>query len=282
MLKKPDWLRIPHKHSPNQAAVEALLESLQLNTVCQEANCPNYAECFSQKTATIMILGANCTRDCRFCNVRHAEPTPVDPEEPMRVAEAVKALGLRYVVITSVTRDDLPDGGTMQFAQVIQAIRNTTPGTAIEVLIPDFMGNPSALAQVIAAAPNVISHNMETVAALYPQIRPGADYVRSLTILHQIKTQNPAVRSKSGIMLGFGETEEQVLQLFDDLLEVGCEFLTIGQYLAPSKAHYPVQSYVTPAQFEAYGAAARAKGFAFVASAPLVRSSYHAGEALGL
>jgi len=282
MLKKPDWLRIPHKHSPNPAAVEALLESLQLNTVCQEANCPNYAECFSQKTATIMILGANCTRDCRFCNVRHAEPTPVDPEEPMRVAEAVKALGLRYVVITSVTRDDLPDGGTMQFAQVIQAIRNTTPGTAIEVLIPDFMGNPSALAQVIAAAPNVISHNMETVAALYPQIRPGADYVRSLTILHQIKTQNPAVRSKSGIMLGFGETEEQVLQLFDDLLEVGCEFLTIGQYLAPSKAHYPVQSYVTPAQFEAYGAAARAKGFAFVASAPLVRSSYHAGEALGL
>jgi len=283
MLKKPDWLRIPHRHSPDQTAVEALLESLQLNTVCREANCPNYGECFSKQTATIMILGTNCTRDCRFCNVRHAEPTPVDPEEPMRVAEAVKALGLRYVVVTSVTRDDLPDGGAAQFAQVIRGIRETAPGTAIEVLIPDFMGrNPRALEQVIAAGPDVISHNMETVAALYPQIRPGADYMRSLTILRQIKAQNPAIRSKSGIMLGFGETEGQVLQLFNDLLEVGCEFLTIGQYLAPSKAHYPVQAYVTPAQFEAYGAAARAKGFAFVASAPLVRSSYHAGDAIGL
>jgi len=198
------------------------------------------------------------------------------------VAEAVKTLGLRYVVITSVTRDDLPDGGAAQFAQVIQEIRNTAPGTAIEVLIPDFMGNPNALAQVIAAMPDVISHNMETVAALYPQIRPGADYARSLTILRQIKAQSPAIHSKSGIMLGFGETEEQVLQLFDDLRAMGCEFLTIGQYLAPSKAHYPVQAYVPPGQFEAYGAAARKKGFAFVASAPLVRSSYHAGEALGL
>ena len=258
------------------------MSQLKLNTVCEAAACPNYAECFSRKTATFMILGTNCTRNCRFCNVRHDTPLPVDPDEPRHVAEAVAALGLRYVVVTSVTRDDLPDGGASHFADVIRSLQQSAPDTAIEVLVPDFPGNIDALKSVTDAGPAVISHNMETVASLYEKVRPEADYARSLALLQNIKALRPDIHSKTGIMLGLGETKEQVLALFDDLREVGCEFLTIGQYLAPTKNHVPVEAYIEPAQFEEYGELARAKGFSFVASAPLVRSSYHAEEALGL
>jgi len=280
MREKPEWLRIRLKQNPHLEQTEALLESLNLNTVCREANCPNYAECFSKKTATFMILGTNCTRNCRFCNVRFDVPTPVDPNEPQRVAEAVKALSLRYVVITSVTRDDLSDGGAMQFAKVIQAIRQTAPDTAIEVLIPDFQGDLEALKCVTDAAPDVISHNMETVKALYPQVRTGADYQRSLNLLREVKKRAPEIRSKSGIMLGLGETHEQILELLGDLRAADCELLTIGQYLAPSHDHHPVQAFIEPKMFDHYGKLARDKGFSFVASAPLVRSSYQAEEAL--
>ena len=282
MTRKPEWLRVRHVDTPNREAVEGILSSLKLNTVCREANCPNYVECFSKKTATFMIMGTNCTRNCRFCNVRYEAPTALDPEEPKNVAKAVKELGLTYVVVTSVTRDDLPDGGASHFAQVISEIRAASPETVIEVLIPDFQGSMEALKTVADAAPDVISHNMETVQTLYPTVRPEAGYERSLDVIRQIKQLNPSIRSKSGIMLGFGETEEQVYALFDDLREVGCELLTVGQYLAPTKAHVPVAEYIEPAQFEAYGVIAEQKGFAFVASAPLVRSSYHAGEAFGL
>ena len=280
MLKKPDWLKINYRPSPHLTEMEALLESLQLNTVCCEANCPNYVECFSKKTATFMILGTSCTRSCGFCNVKYGAPSAVDYHEPQRIAEAVKVLGLQYVVITSVTRDDLPDGGASQFAAVIRAIK--PEALAIEVLIPDFKGSIAALKQITAEAPAVVSHNMETVASLYEKVRPQADYRQSLNVLRAIKMLNPAVHSKTGIMLGLGETEEEVYTLFDDLCAVGCEFLTIGQYLAPSKAHYPVQAYITPKQFEMYGQVAREKGISFVTSAPLVRSSYQAGAALGL
>jgi len=281
-MTRPDWLRIRHAHNPNLHAVEALLTNLNLNTVCREANCPNYIECFSKQTATFLILGTYCTRNCLFCNVQYAAPTPADPTEPQRVAEAVAALGLSYAVVTSVTRDDLPDGGAAQFAATVRAIRQAAPQTATEVLIPDFQGRADALQVVTDSAPDVISHNMETAADLYARIRPEADYARSLAVLRNIKTQSPAIRSKTGIMLGLGETRAQVLTLFDDLRAVGCEFLTIGQYLPPSAAHAPVREYVTPEVFEEYGEIARAMGFAFAASAPLVRSSYRAGDALGM
>ena len=280
MIQKPDWLKIRHQPTAHLAEMEILLKSLELSTVCHEANCPNYIECFSKKTATFMILGTSCTRNCRFCNVSYDVPSAVDFDEPQRVAQAVKTLGLRYVVITSVTRDDLSDGGAAQFAAVISAIRAAAPETTIEVLIPDFQGDDAALKLIIDAAPDVISHNMETVTSLYKTVRAEANYTRSLTLLGRIKEYNPDIHSKSGIMLGFGEQEDEVYTLFDDLRAVGCEFLTIGQYLAPSKAHYPVQEYITPAQFDKYGAIAREKGFSFVASAPFVRSSYNAGEAL--
>ncbi|MDR3294979.1 MAG: lipoyl synthase [Clostridiales Family XIII bacterium] len=282
MDRKPEWLRKTYAADPNRDAVEALLEELNLNTVCREAHCPNYMECFASKTATFMILGTNCTRNCRFCNVRAGVPQPLDPQEPERTAEAVKRLGLRYAVITSVTRDDLPDGGASQFADVVEAIRRHSPDTATEVLVPDFKGSEDALARVADAKPSVISHNMETVAALYPAVRPQADYRRSLDLIRGIKQMNPDIRSKSGIMLGLGETKNQVTALFDDLRAAGCEFLTIGQYLAPSRAHHPVCAYVHPDQFAEYAEMAKEKGFSFVASAPFVRSSYHAGEALGL
>ena len=281
MLKKPDWLRVRFDETPNRHAVEELLRGLKLNTVCAQANCPNVGECFSRKTATFMAMGTNCTRDCRFCNVRHGPPQPLDPQEPGSIAQAVKALGLKYVVVTSVTRDDLPDGGAAHFAAIIEEIRKASPGTATEVLIPDLQGNPRALETITRAAPDVISHNMETVRPLYAQVRPQAQYERSLELLRQIKRLNPGVRSKSGFMLGLGESEAQVHALMDDLHAAGCEFLTIGQYLAPSRAHLPVRAYLEPACFDAYGALARQKGFRFVASAPLVRSSYRAEQALG-
>jgi len=282
MLHKPEWLRVRFSETQNREVVEQTLRRLNLNTVCKEANCPNYSECFSRKTATFMILGTNCTRKCRFCNVRNGQPQHLDPEEPKNIARAVKELELMYVVITSVARDDLPDGGAEHFSIVISEIKHAVPGVAIETLVPDFMGNIRSIETVAKASPNVISHNMETVKSLYSKVRPQADYNCSLKVLLRIKQSNQKVHSKSGIMLGFGETEEQVYELFKDLRSVGCEFLTIGQYLAPSKKHFPVQEYVHPSQFEEYGAQAKAMGFDFVASAPLVRSSYNAGEALGL
>ena len=279
MERKPEWLRKKRADDPNVETVEKLISELGLNTVCREAMCPNYGECFSSLTATFMILGRNCTRNCRFCNVTSAEPSPVDTEEPLNVARGTSRLGLRYAVITSVTRDDLPDGGAAHFAETIKAIRAESPNTAIEVLIPDFRGDYDALKTVADAGPDVISHNMETVAALYAEVRPEAEYNRSLELLGRIKKLNAAIRSKSGIMVGLGETREQVLELFGDLRKQGCELLTIGQYLAPSKLHHPVVEYVLPDTFEEYGNAAGEMGFAFVASAPFVRSSYKAGEA---
>jgi lipoic acid synthetase len=280
MDRKPEWLRKKRVSDPNVETVEKLIQELGLNTVCREAMCPNYGECFSSLTATFMILGRNCTRNCRFCNVTSAEPSPVDPNEPLSVARAAARLGLRYAVITSVTRDDLPYGGAAHFAETIRAIRAESPNTAVEVLIPDFRGDYDALKTVADAAPDVISHNMETVASLYAEVRQEAEYDRSLELLGRIKKLNGDIRSKSGIMVGLGETRGQVLELFGDLREQGCELLTIGQYLAPSKLHHPVMEYVPPETFEEYGEAAREMGFAFVASAPFVRSSYKAEEAL--
>jgi lipoic acid synthetase len=281
MLMKPDWLRKKITANPNQKMVEGLLKELALNTVCSAAQCPNYFECFSAKTATFMILGTNCTRNCSFCNVTYGAPDAVDPFEPGRVAEAAARLGLRYVVVTSVTRDDLPDGGAAHFAQTIREIHEKSPETAVEVLIPDFKGDMDAVSLVAEARPAVISHNMETVKALYREVRPQAEYRRSLELLKHIKRADCGVRSKSGIMLGLGEAREQVMELFDDLREADCEFLTIGQYLAPSTAHHAVREYVHPDIFDELKETAERKGFSFVASAPFVRSSYHAGEALG-
>ena len=272
MLKKPPWLRIQNTQSPNQKHVEEVLKKLDLNTVCREAKCPNSIECYSRKTATFMILGTVCTRNCSFCNVDFGPPQPVKETEPETIAQAVKELGLQYVVITSVTRDDLPDGGAKHFARVIHAIRNTSPETAVEVLIPDL--NFRSLEVVAGAEPAVVGHNMETVESLYPLVRPQADYRRSLDLLKNIKEMN--IRSKTGIMLGLGETKELVLALFDDLNEAGCDILTIGQYLSPSKSHFPVQKYIEPEQFDEYKKTAEDKGIIHVASAPFVRSSYHA------
>ena len=278
---KPVWLRIRHRESPNHKIVEATLRRLNLNTVCSEACCPNQTECFSRKTATFMIMGTICTRNCRFCNVRFGEPLELDAEEPVNIAKAVKELGLGYVVITSVTRDDLPDGGAGDFAKVIAEVRRYSPNTLIEVLIPDFVGSKYSLKIVTDALPDVISHNVETVSELYQIARPQAVYQRSLNLLKNIKLLNPNIRTKSGFMVGLGETENQVYELFDDLYEACCEFLTIGQYLAPSKEHLPVFEYVEPCQFEKYELIAKQKGFEFVAAAPLVRSSFRAGEAFG-
>jgi lipoic acid synthetase len=280
MERKPDWLRKRITADANSDATEGILNQLGLNTVCREANCPNYSECFSKGTATFMILGTHCTRNCRFCNVTHETPQAVDPNEPERVGQAVARLGLKYVVVTSVTRDDLPDGGAGHFAAVIKAIRKSSPGTAIEVLVPDFQGLESALQTVADAAPDVISHNMETVKELYAAVRPEAGYERSLAVIRGIRQLSATIKSKSGIMVGVGETTDQVLALMDDLRKADCRFLTIGQYLAPSKQHHPVIEYIRPETFGFYAKSAREKGFDFVASAPFVRSSYNAGEAL--
>ncbi|HZJ90868.1 MAG TPA: lipoyl synthase [Oscillospiraceae bacterium] len=279
--RKPQWLRKSYVEVPNQELID-ILKELNLNTVCNEADCPNALECFHQKIATFMILGKYCTRNCRFCNVTTDRPQIVDPDEPARIGLAVARLGLKYIVVTSVTRDDLPDGGAEHFAKVIRAIQKESPDTAIEVLIPDFRGNEAALKTVTEANPEVISHNMETVKNLHSEVCPQANYQCSLAVLGNIKKLNPLIRSKTGIMLGLGETKEEVEELLDDLRVVNCEFLTIGQYLAPSSEHLNVKEYVHPDLFDEYARIAREKGFAFVASAPYVRSSYHAGEALGL
>jgi len=276
MKTKPEWLQVPYFDNEQSKLVTSVINELNLNTVCIEANCPNRGECFSGQTATFMILGTNCTRNCTFCNVSHGKPQPVDEEEPARIAKAVQKLILRYAVITSVTRDDLSDGGARHFANVVHAIHKASPETVVETLIPD-LPEIKVLAE---EKPAVISHNIETVKSLYAAVRPEADYSKSLEILYNIKQQNPGILSKSGIMLGLGETHEELLEAFDDLLNAGCELLTIGQYLPPSKKHYPLQAYIEPDVFSEYGEIAKQKGFRYVASAPFVRSSYKAEEAV--
>lgn len=281
LKRKPKWLRIDLNKGRSLDYVKEILERFSLNTVCEEANCPNRMECFSKKTATFMILGSQCTRNCRFCNVTHAAAQPVDPEEPQNVANAAVELGLKHVVITSVTRDDLPDGGANHFSQVIKAIKAKRSDMVVEVLIPDLRGSFEALETVVRAKPEILNHNVETVPRLYPEVRPAALYERSLELLKRVKSIDSSVLTKSGIMVGLGEKQEEVLEVLKDLRSVGCDFLTIGQYLAPSTEHYPVVEYVTPEVFSMYKERALDMGFSFVASAPLVRSSYNAAEMLG-
>lgn len=280
--RKPAWLKISVADVSQTRDVAEMLRRLNLHTVCEEANCPNLVECFGKKTATFMILGRICTRNCAFCNVAKGVPMPVDGGEPRHVAEATQKLSLQYVVITSVTRDDLPDGGAGHFAAVLEAVRNASVGTAIEVLIPDFRGDRQALATVVGARPTVINHNVETVSRLYPTVRPMADYDRSLELIRRVKELSPVIYAKSGFMLGLGETTGEVEKLLTDLRSAGCDMVTIGQYLAPSPRHLPVAEYVTPEVFREYKRLAEGMGFKYVASSPLVRSSYHAGDALAM
>lgn len=276
--RKPSWLTIRVKDNRNLAETEKLLRDLSLHTVCEEATCPNRMECFGSRTATFMVLGEVCTRNCTFCDVRSGPVSPPDPAEPKHVAEAVTALQLKHAVITSVTRDDLPDGGSDHFVRVIREIRAASPNTTIEVLIPDFQGDPEALRRVIEARPQIINHNLETVPSLYGEVRPQADYGRSLELLRGTKQIRPDMITKSGIMLGLGEKQHEVEAVLRDLRGAGCDFITIGQYLAPSKDHHPVVEYVYPEVFEALKDKAYELGFSAAASAPFVRSSYHAGE----
>ena len=276
--KKPEWLKVKIQNPKNLSHVNTLIQSLNLNTVCHGANCPNRLECFSKSTATFMILGSICSRHCRFCNIESGTLLPPDIGEPYRVAIAVKELGLKHAVITSVTRDDLEDGGAQMFAQTIIAIREASPDTTIEVLIPDFKGSFDALKTVMDAKPHIINHNVETVNRLYTDIRPEADYTQSLELLASVKAYDESIFSKSGFMLGLGEEEEEVLKLIEDLRAVSVDILTIGQYLPPSDAHAPLISYITPEKFTEYGKYAQSIGISSVASSPLVRSSYNAKE----
>jgi lipoic acid synthetase len=274
--RKPEWLQKKSRQG-EQAGMIQLLGELRLNTVCQQALCPNISECFSCGQATFLILGRNCTRLCSFCNVEKTTPLTIDADEPERVAEAVKRLDLSHVVITSPTRDDLPDGGAGFYAATVAAIRSVSPDTKIELLIPDFKGNPASLEIVTASRPHILGHNVETVPSLY-HIRSGSYYHRSLDVLRIFRELAPEIRTKSGIMFGMGEKREEVLQVFADLRKVGCSYLSIGQYLAPSRAHYPVQEYIKPEIFEEFREAALKFGFDHVESGPYVRSSYHAGR----
>ncbi len=277
---KPDWIKIKYHHNENRDGVEKMLRKFSLHTVCEEANCPNMGECFNKKTATFMILGKYCTRNCTFCNVKKNITQPVDIKEPFHIAEAVNKWQLKYVVVTSVARDDLPDGGSGHFANVIKAIRDVNTDTMIEVLIPDFQGDLKSLKKVVEAKPDVINHNIETVPRLYPEVRPMALYERSLELLANVKILDKKILTKSGIMLGLGENHDEVINVFMDLRKKDCDFLTIGQYLAPSKHHHPVTMYYHPDIFKTYGQLATEAGFKSVASAPFVRSSYNADEML--
>jgi lipoic acid synthetase len=268
----PSWLRMQKPTGEAYSRVKNLVEKNQLHTICVSGNCPNIGECWSRGTATFMILGNTCTRSCKFCGVATGKPGPVDPDEPMRVARAVKTMGVKHCVITSVDRDDLPDGGASFWAEVIREVKQVNPETTIEVLIPDFMGRKEDILQVVEAGPEVISHNLETVKRLTPQIRSVARYERSLEVISLLSASG--VVSKSGIMLGLGETEEEVLATMDDLRAAGCKVFTLGQYLAPGMQHLPVSEYIAPEKFEEYRIIALQKGFDFVESSPLVRSSY--------
>ena len=276
--RKPAWLkrRLPSGETFNQ--VRELIEAGRLHTVCQEAKCPNIWECYAQQTATFLIMGSRCTRNCRFCSVAPGPPEPLDPQEPARVAEAAARMGLKYAVVTSVTRDDLPDGGAAHFAATIRELRRLIPGTRVEVLIPDFQGDRSALLTVLAARPDVLNHNIESVPRLYPQVRPQADYLRSLALLKRAREFDSGIATKSGLMLGLGEEAQEVRRSLQDLRAADCRILTLGQYLQPSPEHLPVIRYVTPEEFKDWRTSALQMGFAEVASGPFVRSSYHAGE----
>lgn len=274
--RKPPWIRVRAPGSPVWQETRATLRRLGLVTVCEEAACPNIGECWTHRHATMMIMGETCTRACAFCNVATGIPGPLDAGEPGRVAEAVAELGLGHVVVTSVDRDDLDDGGAAHFARVIRRIRETSPATTIEVLTPDFLRKQGALEVVMEARPDVFNHNLETVPRLYPRVRPGARYFHSLRLLDRAKGLDPSVFTKSGLMAGMGEGREEVLQVMDDLRAAGVDFLTIGQYLQPTPKHHPVDRFVTPGEFDGYAATARGKGFLMVSSSPLTRSSYHA------
>lgn len=276
--KKPDWIRVKAPTSKEYFETRDLMRGQKLNTVCEEAACPNIGECWAKKHATVMILGSVCTRACRFCNVKTGRPDLLDPHEPERVGEAVAQMGLHHVVVTSVDRDDLEDGGAEHFAQTIQAIRKSSPHTTIEVLTPDFLRKQGAIPIVVAARPDVFNHNLETVPRLYAEVRPGARYFNSLHLLKTVKELDPSIFTKSGIMVGLGEDKGEVYQVMDDLRAASVDFMTIGQYLQPTPKHHVVDRFVTPDEFEDYARMARGKGFLMVASSPLTRSSYHAGD----
>jgi lipoic acid synthetase len=278
LIGKPYWLKRRLPSGPEFEQVRQLIRNEGLHTVCQEAKCPNIWECFSKHTATFLILGDRCTRKCRFCAVAFGPHTDLDPDEPLRVAQAAKRMGLNYVVITSVTRDDLGDGGAKVFAETIESIRKHIPEAGIEVLIPDFQGNLDAIDTVIDARPDVINHNIETVPRLYPEVRPQADYHRSLELLKRVSESVHLTTTKSGLMLGLGERDEEVLWTLEDLRKIGCRMITLGQYLQPSKAHLKVSRFVTPEMFEKFKKKALKMGFKEVASGPFVRSSYHARD----
>jgi lipoic acid synthetase len=277
-LAKPDWIRVKAPNSKEFKNTHELIRKAKLNTVCEEAACPNIGECWSKKHATVMILGSTCTRACSFCNIKTGKPDLLDPHEPERLATAIAELGLEHVVITSVDRDDLDDGGASHFVESILRIRKTSPNTTIEVLTPDFLRKDGAMDLVVRAKPDVYNHNIETVPSLYHDIRPGARYFHSLNLLFKVKQLDASIFTKSGIMVGLGETKEEVLQVMDDLKAAGVDFLTIGQYLQPTPKHASVMRYVTPDEFNYYERVARAKGFLMVSASPLTRSSYHAGE----
>lgn len=274
--RKPEWLRVKLQGAEKTHEVKEMLNRLSLHTVCQEANCPNLIECFGRRTATFMILGSICTRNCTFCNVTKGNTQAVDPEEPNNVLKAVQELGLKHAVITSVTRDDLPDGGAAHFAEVIQKLRQTE--VIVEVLIPDLQGSREALATILSAKPHILNHNIETVPRLYPTVRPKASYARSLEVLKNSKELDASIFTKSGIMVGLGEQEEEVVAVLCDLRAVDVDILTIGQYLAPSDKHHPIIEYIHPDLFKKYKDIAYEMGFKYVASNPLVRSSYHAAD----
>lgn len=275
-IKKPPWLRRRLPTGPVFEQVNTLIQKKGLHTVCTEAKCPNQFECFSKKTATFLIMGNRCTRDCGFCHVKSGPAGPPDPLEPVRVAESARLMNLKYVVITSVTRDDLPDGGAAIFAETIKQVARAIPGVGIEVLIPDFQGEETALKTVVEAAPDVINHNIETVCRLYPKVRPQAVYERSLQLLRRVGSYEPGISTKSGLMLGLGETRAGIIKTLQDLRNTGCQMLTLGQYLQPSARHLPVVRFVPPQEFDDYREIALELGFVGVASGPMVRSSYHA------
>lgn len=276
--RKPEWIRVKAPVSKQFAATKKIVKDHNLHTVCEEAGCPNIGECWAKKHATMMIMGDTCTRACTFCDVKTGKPNPLDPFEPVNVAQAVAKLGLEHVVITSVDRDDLDDGGAQHFADTIIAIREANPTTTIEILTPDFLRKLGALEIVVAAKPDVFNHNLETVPGLYYGVRPGARYFHSLRLLQQVKELDPSMFTKSGIMVGLGERREEVLQVMDDLRVADVDFITIGQYLQPSVKHHAIDRFVTPDEFKSYEQMAYSKGFLMVSSSPLTRSSHHAGE----
>jgi len=278
VLRKPDWIRVKAPVSQGYRETQEIVRANALHTVCEEAGCPNIGECWERKHATFMIMGDVCTRACAFCNVKTGLPGPLDTAEPLRVAEATAKLGLKHVVVTSVDRDDLGDGGAAHFAAVIRAIRTRCPGTTIEVLTPDFLRKEGAVETVVEAEPDVFNHNLETVPSKYLTVRPGARYFASIRLLQRVKEIDAAMFTKSGIMVGLGEERNEILQVMDDLHAAGVDFLTIGQYLQPTRKHHPVVGFVHPDEFKAYETIAYAKGFLMVSSSPLTRSSHHAGE----